>query len=130
MTGTIGVTTDAFFVQRMGSEEGPFSVLDLQMQVRNGSLRSGSMVRRADGRGSWFQADEIPGLFSDKEWLIAVLLSFFVGWLGVDRFYLGHIGLGLLKLITLGGFGIWALVDFILIAVGKVTDARGLPLRR
>ena len=130
MATASAVTTDAFFVQRMGSEEGPFTVLDLQMQVRSGTLRSGSMVRRADGRGSWFQAAEIPGLFSDKDWLTAVLLSLFVGVLGVDRFYLGYTGLGLLKLITVGGCGIWALIDLIMIAVGKVNDARGLPLRR
>jgi TM2 domain-containing membrane protein YozV len=49
-------------------------------------------------------------------WIIALLLSIFFGSLGVDRFILGHIWLGLLKLVTLGGFGIWWLIDVILIA--------------
>lgn len=49
-------------------------------------------------------------------WIITLLMSLFFGTLGVDRFIMGHIGLGILKLITAGGFGIWWLVDIILIA--------------
>lgn len=67
---------------------------------------------------------------SDKEWLVALLLSVLVGGLGVDRFYLGYVGLGVLKLITLGGCGIWALVDLIMIAMNKIPDAQGRPLKR
>jgi TM2 domain-containing membrane protein YozV len=52
-----------------------------------------------------------------KKWIVALLLSILLGGLGVDRFYMGYIGTGILKLITLGGFGIWALIDIILIAV-------------
>ena len=88
------------------------------------------MVRRADGSGTWFQAGEIPGVFSDKDWTIAVLLSLIVGVFGIDRFYLGYVGLGVLKLITLGGCGIWALIDLILIIMNRLNDANGLPLRR
>lgn len=49
-------------------------------------------------------------------WLLALLMSIFFGELGVDRFIMGHIGLGILKLLTGGGFGIWWLIDVILIA--------------
>src|SRR3990172_6830037 len=119
----------SFYIQRMGAEEGPFGHADLQIQARAGYIRANSMVRRAHGQGSWFPASEIPGVFSDKDWLTAVLLSLFVGTLGIDRFYLGYTGLGVLKLITLGGCGIWALIDLILIAVGNVNDAYGLPLK-
>lgn len=63
-----------------------------------------------------------------KDWLVAILLSVFVGSLGIDRFYLGYIGLGVLKLLTLGGCGIWWLIDLILIATDKMKDSDGNPL--
>jgi TM2 domain-containing membrane protein YozV len=64
-----------------------------------------------------------------KEWIVALLLSIFVGTLGIDRFYLGYIGLGILKLITAGGCGIWWLVDLILIVMDKLPDVQGRPLK-
>jgi len=63
-----------------------------------------------------------------RDWLTTVLLSFFLGGLGVDRFYLGQTGLGVAKLLTAGGCGIWALIDFIMILMNNVTDAQGRPL--
>jgi hypothetical protein len=63
-----------------------------------------------------------------RDWLVALLLSIFLGTFGVDRFYLGHVGLGIGKLLTFGGCGIWWLIDVILIAVGNVTDSKGRPL--
>jgi TM2 domain-containing membrane protein YozV len=65
-----------------------------------------------------------------KSWIAALLLSFFLGALGVHRFYVGKIGTGILMLLTIGGFGVWALIDFIMIAVGKFTDKQGQPLAR
>ncbi|GAB3132028.1 TM2 domain-containing protein [Marisediminicola antarctica] len=57
-------------------------------------------------------------------WLFALLLGFF----GVDRFYLGKVGTGLLKLVTFSGFGIWYLVDLIIVLSGSARDKQGLPL--
>jgi TM2 domain-containing membrane protein YozV len=68
--------------------------------------------------------------YSNKSWLAALLFSIFLGYLAVDRFYLGYVGLGILKLITGGGLGIWWLIDLILIAANRIPDKNGLPLRQ
>jgi hypothetical protein len=78
--------------------------------------------------GQPFQAKLIPGVFSSKDWLTALLLSFFLGGLGIDAFYLGKTGQGVGKLLTAGGCGVWALIDFILIATRSTKDSTGLPL--
>lgn len=63
-----------------------------------------------------------------KSFVVTWLLSLILGVLAIDRFYLGKIGTGILKLITLGGFGVWALIDLILILVGAAKDKAGNPL--
>lgn len=65
---------------------------------------------------------------SEKSWLATLLLSIFLGEFGIDRFYLGKIGTGILKLITVGGFGVWWLIDLILIIAGAMKDKHGLPV--
>jgi len=49
-------------------------------------------------------------------WALTLVMSIIFGQIGVDRFIMGHVGLGILKLITFGGFGVWWLIDVILIA--------------
>ena len=122
------MSSDTFYIQQYGSEQGPVAFNDLQLMARSGQLKGTTLIKKEGGQ--WFLAKELAGVFSDKEWLAALLLSFFLGGLGIDRFYLGYTGLGVAKLLTLGGCGIWALIDFILIAVNNVKDADGLPLRK
>lgn len=63
-----------------------------------------------------------------KSFVVAWILSLLLGILGVDRFYLGKVGTGLLKLFTWGGLGVWALIDLILILAGSMRDKAGRPL--
>jgi TM2 domain-containing membrane protein YozV len=78
--------------------------------------------------GVVYIAKQIPGVFSEKDFTTALLLSIFLGGFGIDRFYLGQVGLGIGKLLTFGGLGIWALIDIIMIATRSTTDGKGLAL--
>lgn len=60
--------------------------------------------------------------YSDKNGLVTLLLCIFVGCLGIHRFYVGKIGTGILMLITGGLFGIWTIVDIVMIVLGKFRD--------
>jgi RNA polymerase subunit RPABC4/transcription elongation factor Spt4 len=60
-----------------------------------------------------------------KDWLTTLLLCFFLGALGVHRFYTGHTAIGVVQLLTLGGCGIWALIDLIIIIMGNFKDSNG-----
>ena len=64
-------------------------------------------------------------LVSEKDWVVTLVLAVVLGFLGIDRFYAGSIGLGVLKLLTSGGLGLWWLIDIILLATGNYKDGNG-----
>ena len=64
-----------------------------------------------------------------KSFVTTLLLCIFLGGIGVHRFYVGKIGTGILYSLTLGLFGIGALVDLIMIIVGKFTTKDGQVIK-
>ncbi len=74
-------------------------------------------------------APESAQATSDKGFVPTILLCFFLGALGVHRFYVGKVGTGLLQLFTFGGLGIWTMIDFIMIVTGNFKDAVGMPIK-
>ncbi|MAG73328.1 NINE protein [archaeon] len=66
---------------------------------------------------------------SQSKWL-AFFLCFFLGGLGVHRFYVGKVGTGILYIFTFAFFGIGWLIDVIMILVGSFTDKKGYFLKR
>lgn len=65
---------------------------------------------------------------NQKSWVITLLLCLFLGGFGIHRFYTGHIVSGIIMLITFGGFGIWALIDLVLIICKKFKTKDGYEL--
>ncbi|GAB2777804.1 hypothetical protein GCM10027073_07980 [Streptomyces chlorus] len=68
--------------------------------------------------------------YSDKSKIVAGLLQIFLGTLGIGRFYVGSVGIGIAQLLTCGGLGLWSLIDGVMFLVSNDrTDKQGRVLR-
>jgi len=74
------------------------------------------------------QVQPVQQMNSEKDWMVTLILAILVGGLGIDRFYSGSILLGVLKLVTLGGLGLWWLIDLIMLVTGSYKDGNGIPI--
>lgn len=92
------------------------SISPEQLNTTPGSLSTPSLPN---------QTEQQITATSDKSYVVAWFLSLFLGTFGIDRFYLGRTGTGVLKLITFGGLGIWILVDWFCITLGVTRDRQG-----
>jgi TM2 domain-containing membrane protein YozV len=68
-------------------------------------------------------------MVSEKGFIPTILLCFFLGAFGIHRFYVGKVGTGVLQLVTFGGLGVWTLIDFVMIVIGKFSDAEGQTIK-
>ncbi len=89
----------------------------------------GASLLKGEVRLARSEAAEVSGV-SEKSRLAVTLLAWFLGEFGVHRFYLGKIGTGIAMLFTLGGLGIWALIDFIFAVSGKMKDKEGMIIEK
>ena len=74
------------------------------------------------------EGDATTSAAGNKSKTTAILLCLFLGGIGVHRFYLGYTLFGVIQLLTLGGLGIWALIDLVRIITGSIKDSEGKDL--
>jgi hypothetical protein len=125
---TTGSNKQQWLVQIPGQPDSPVDTFTLSAWAKTKVIQPNTQVTDVETNRT-FAASQIPGVFSDKEYIIALLFSIFLGYLGIDRFYMGQVGLGIGKLLTGGGCGVWWLIDVILIATRSSNDSAGRPLK-
>ena len=125
---TTGSNKQQWLVQVPGQPDSPVDTFTLSAWAKTKVIQPDTQVTDTETNRT-FAASQIPGVFSDKEYVIALLFSIFLGYLGIDRFYMGQVGMGLGKLLTGGGCGVWWLIDVILIATRSSNDSAGRPLK-
>jgi hypothetical protein len=123
-----GSNKQQWLVQIPGQPDTPVDTFTLTAWAKTRVIRPETQVLDVETNRA-YAAAQIPGVYSDKEYLVAVLFSIFLGYFGIDRFYMGQVGLGIGKLLTFGGCGVWYLIDIILIATRSSNDSMGRPLK-
>ena len=91
-------------------------------------FKCGTAVQQSQSQPAGFFSQPIPVAETQKSWIVTLVLCFFVGYLGIHRFYTGSIVIGIIQLCTGGFCGVWTLVDFILILTGAYRDGNGQKL--
>ena len=94
-----------------------------------GTEKRNSSVKFCSNCGFQFYSTPQHTRNNDEKWLITMLLCFFLGSFGIHRFYTNNTGTGVAMLITLGGCGIWTLIDFIMILLNEYKDGDGNRLK-
>ena len=125
---TTGSNKQQWLVQVPGQPDSPVDTFTLSAWAKTKVIQPDTQVTDTETNRT-FAASQIPGVFSDKEYIIALLFSIFLGYFGIDRFYMGQVGMGIGKLLTAGGCGVWWLIDVILIATRSSNDSAGRPLK-
>jgi hypothetical protein len=123
----VGVGGKLYYLAQSSEVIGPFGVIQLRRMAADRQITPATLVTTGDE--PWTPIAHVAGIYSRRSRRAALALAFFGGILGLDRFYLGEIGTGLAKLLTLGGLGIWWLLDLILLCSRQTTDVDGRPLR-
>lgn len=118
---------EAWVLAVPGNPDLKLATAELHIWAKKGYIKTDTLLTEISTKRV-YPATQIPGVFSTRTYLLASLLSFFLGVLGIDRLYMGYIGTGLIKMFTFGGLGIWALIDFIRILTRNLPDKNGLPL--
>ena len=125
---TTGSNKQHWLVQVPVQPDSPVDTFTLSAWAKTKVIQPDTQVTDTETNRT-FAASQIPGVFSDKEYIIALLFSIFLGYFGIDRFYMGQVGMGIGKLLTGGGCGVWWLIDVILIATRSSNDSAGRPLK-
>jgi hypothetical protein len=119
-------TTGHPFLLVNGLVTGPYTTVDLRGMAQTRQVSPDTPV--AD-QGRWLPLRNLPGIYSSRSWAVTLTLSICLGFLGADRFYLGKLLTGLIKALTLGGFGVWWVIDAVFVRYHMTTDAKGRPLQ-
>ena len=113
------------FLQKYPDNENAKQILE---QVREADSKNIDYIRRQNARKAGIT--ETGPKISSRSWLPLFLFCLFLGCFGIHRFYVGKHTSGIIMFLTLGFFGLWALVDLIGIIFNGFTDADDLPIRR
>lgn len=106
------------YCKNCGSEIADKAVICVNCGVATAQANSGDKNCNCESEG-----------ISPKSGVVALLLCIFLGTIGVHRFFVGKVGTGILMILTFGGFGIWVLIDLIMIVMSKFTDSKGLIVK-